>query len=191
MKGAFDFIARIMLSIFLTATHAKLFYWLDPIFIDEEMQKFSFTNINEKTLQAMIFAFLFGIMTVYVLERKKTSPLFLYFVISIALLDGIIVQLQFNIEIKGEFRMIFASIHYSLYTVFIILMFGFSGNKEKQQKKHSNITFQKQSNSRGKNNADVIKMLEDGKTIPEISEIIGLNKSTVYRIKNKHYDGQK
>jgi hypothetical protein len=192
-KGSFlfDLVAKFFLVIFLCATHAKLFYWLDPVFIDEEMQKFSFAIFNEKTIQSIAFAFLFGLMTVYILDNRKESPLFKYFVIAIALLDGMAVQWLFNENFKDYWKVAFASTHYTIYTIFIILMFGFTKQKKDASKNQIKSIVENKSfspNSVRLNNYEkVAAMLQENANAnaKEIAKDLHINPSTVYRIIKK------
>jgi len=129
MKRFFDYIGYTLLAIFLFGTHAKLFYWLQPAFSNEIYQQFSWQVFNEQTIQAAISGLLFGLMTVYIIARKQANPLYRIFVIAIAIFDGLVVFYLNEGDLDASYKMLFASIHYSLYTMFIILMFGYPDKK--------------------------------------------------------------
>lgn len=185
-NNLFDIIGKSLLAVFLLNTHAKLFYWLDPIFEKDVMQKFSYLEYNEKTIQALVFGFLFGSITVYILERRKNSPLFVWFVIIIALLDGFAVNWLYNENYTDYWKIAFASTHYTLYTIFIILMYGFAGSEKKMQKTDYKI----RANANNANDAKVLQMLKDDLNPKQISEELNINLSTVYRIKKRYENEQ-
>lgn len=178
-----EIFGKSLLAIFLFATHAKLFYWLDPDFTLGDMVYFSYLRLTEKTIQAMVFGLLFGLMTVFVLQNRRESILFKGFVISIAILDGLAVNYLYNENFLTYWKIGFASTHYTLYTIFIILMYGFASRNEKKANAKNNANAQ---NAKGKNDAKVLQMQKDGKEHQEIAEALNINLSTVYRIIKKY-----
>ena len=68
------------------------------------------------------------ILTIFV----KYNKVFIFSVVSFALLDGIGVFVYYNIELKNTF-VIIGSIYYALYTIFIIISLGMFRNLEYTQ----------------------------------------------------------
>lgn len=199
MKKLFDYFGLILLAIFLFSTHAKLFYWLQPSFAKGQMIDFSWQIWDEHTIQSMIYGALFGLMTVYIIARRKESPLYKYFIIAIALLDGLVVFYLYEGDIEPFFKMAFASIHYAIYTVFIILMFGFAGKqkitnganiKMYLDKKHISVAkaIKKDTMEVAGLSIDegVITLLQQGLKQSEICKQLGLKPYQVTRIKQKY-----
>jgi len=198
-----EFGGRTLLAIFLFSTHAKLFYWLKPDWSEaKEIIPFSFLRFTENTVQACIFGLLFGVMTVFILKKRKYSPLFKTFVICIAILDGLVVQYLYNEIITDKARIIFASTHYMIYSIFIVLMFGFTGDKKEtllnQQENKTELQeigrneTEKESKEiqyRSKNDEKVMDLLHSGLDPKQVADALNMNKSSIYRIKNK-YDNE-
>lgn len=174
---------KALLAAFLIATHAKLLYWIDPIYEGDDMIRFSYLDINEKTVQAMVLAFLFGSITVYILTKIEQSNLFKVFVVTIAILDGLVVQLLYNDLFPEMLKVVFVSSHYTIYTIFIILVIGLNGRKKEAGANCANA-MQMQSTAPTAKNANIerIKQLkEEGKEPNEIARELQINPSTVYR----------
>ena len=192
-KDLFDFIGLSLLAIFLFSTHAKLFYWLQPEFHNEIMQEFSWLKFNEKTLQAEISGLLFGLITVYIFARKNNSGIFKVFVIVVAFLDGIAVFYLNEGDILPYYKMFFASIHYAIYVIFIILMFGFGKNKDDGI---SRISEKKERISRISNftndeiSLKISEMIRNKIPGNEISRVMNISEATVSRIKKQIENGR-
>lgn len=125
-------IGYILLAIFLIAIHTQLMYWLQPDFIDGKGIEFSWLRITEKTFQAELFGALFGMITVIVISAKKANAFYKIFVITVAILDGAAVFYANEADLLPEIKMLFASVHYSVYTLFIILVYGLIPKKRKE-----------------------------------------------------------
>lgn len=194
--SVFDIFGYLLLAVFLFSTHTKLFYWLDPSeqFIDGFMQMkiFSWQTFDEKSIQAMIYGALFGLMTVYIIAKRRGSKLYAIFIIVVAILDGMVVLWLYEIDFPPKYRMLFATIHYTIYTMFIILMFGFKSSENANTIAAKNI---KKVAKRMQNNdiaipdieKRVITMLMDSNmNQSEIAKSLNLKPYQITRIKAKH-----
>ncbi len=131
---------------------------------------------------------LFGLITVYIFARKKGNQLFKVFVIAVALLDGIAVFYLNEGDLLPYYKMLFASIHYAIYVIFIILMFGFGRNeKKKKQSDISPILHHEIVNKfHPTSDNEITKLLQSGKSGKEIAKQFKISESKVSRIKKRN-----
>lgn len=184
MNKIFDYFGYTLLAVFLFGTHAKMFYWLQPSFDSNgNFIPFSWLQVDEKILQAEISGLLFGLMTVYIIVRKKLNPMYRIFVIAIAIFDGLVVFYLNEGDIQPATRMLLASIHYAAYTVFIILMFGYPDRKiaPEDSKLQPKIAARKVKSNARNNLQEIIALKNEGKKGSEIAKILGISESTVSR----------
>ncbi len=101
----------IALTIHIFSVHCRLLYYLNPEV--EKPPPFSFVNLNEPTILAMVFAVAYSLATVWVITRAKKKGLIFVF----AALDSLGVLLYYFTEIPLQF----GAIYFAIYTGTLIL----------------------------------------------------------------------
>jgi predicted XRE-type DNA-binding protein len=120
----------LFLSIHLFTIHSKLLFHLNPDKVVEYLEyRFSIDLFNQSMIVSTLSAIAYSFITAFILFIfVKYRKVFLLSVISFAILDGVGVFIYYNASIQDDNFVIFGSIYYSLYTLFIVLSVGLYRN---------------------------------------------------------------
>lgn len=147
----------IILSVHIFSVHSKLLYYLNPELT--EKASFSYTNLNEATILAMIFALSYSVATalaIYNTNNKRITTTY-------AILDAIGVLLYYFTAIP----MLVTSFYFAIYT-FVLINSVISVNSSKKAKP---VSVEKQ----------MKQMVAEGIPYKEIAEKFNTSVATVSR----------
>jgi hypothetical protein len=142
----------IALTIHIFSVHAKLLYHLNPEVA--EKSGFSFIDLNEQTILAMVFALAYSLATLSVLKGVSNRIIIVVF----AILDALAVLLYYNINIQISN----SAYYYALYTAVLIYSSLYFNNPEY-------VTDQ------------ILEMKEKGVSQREIARMLNISESKVSR----------
>lgn len=143
----------IALSIHIFSVHCKLLYYLNPEISTK--QAFSYLNLDEPTILAMVFALSYSVATAFVIYiSNRKSIIFTY-----GFIDTIGVLLYYFISIPIHF----GAIYFALYTGILIISTMFLNGPEYLIDK-------------------IMEMKKKGITQREVAEKLNISESKVSRI---------
>ena len=153
MKHKYLSILMLALAIHIFAVNARLLYHLNPE-VNEKVG-FSFIDLNEQTILALIFSLAYSSGTVAVLRISKNKKLIAAFIV----LDPIAVLLYYFINIPLQI----GAVYYAIYTGALIYTFMFLNDTEHLYDK-------------------IVEMKKKGYTQRVIGQTLGISESMVSRI---------
>lgn len=178
MKKALYYFGLFCIAIFLFATHSKFLYYLDP---GKESKLFIFFGYDLKTYMYYVFGAAFGIVTTIIIAlMKRSDRLFWPFAIIVSLLEFAGVFLYNNTEILDNIWNMFAALYYGLYALFLVLMYAYI-ELDSHRKELDSQQFAPHEKESEKDTNEVELLQKAGKNPKEISELLGIHISTVYR----------
>lgn len=100
----------IILSVHIFSVHAKLLYYLNPELV--EKTSFSFANLSEPSILAMVFALSYSLATAVVIYNTENKRI----IATYALLDGVAVLLYYFTKLP----MFLSAFYFAIYTFILI-----------------------------------------------------------------------
>lgn len=115
------------IAVHLFGVHSKLLFQLNPDkvkTISGNIMVFSFNDITENNITAIIFALSYSIATSVILTLSYDKKYMLYIITLVfGLLDGVGVFIYYNVKLENF--VIWGSVYYAIYTFIIIISAGY------------------------------------------------------------------
>lgn len=115
------------IAVHLFGVHSKLLFQLNPDkvkTISGNIMVFSFNDITENNITAIIFALSYSIATAVILTLSYDKKYMLYIITLVfGLLDGAGVFIYYNVKLENF--VIWGSVYYAIYTFIIIISAGY------------------------------------------------------------------
>ena len=117
----------VFIAVHLFGVHSKLLFQLNPDkvkTISGNIMVFSFNDITENNITAIIFALSYSIATAVILTLSYDKKYMLYIITLVfGLLDGAGVFIYYNVKLENF--VIWGSVYYAIYTFVIIISAGY------------------------------------------------------------------
>lgn len=182
-----------LIAIWLFILHSAFAYSLNPIFLAGEFFKDLFALQNGYDLK-IYFPYVFGAVFAIAIAAmmaliRKSDKHFWKFAHSVALME-LIGMVMLCFPDHGDKWAIISAVYYGIYSYLVIIFYAYAKEDIAESQKVAVAKVARQNanatRTRNKNDEKVMQLNKEGASPLDIAAQLSINKSTVYRIINKH-----